>query len=56
MLTTFQTVRLKREYAESVRLTPPCLDNEAEISYMNTAQVREALHIPNKVQNWDVCR
>lgn len=49
------TVRLKREYAESVRLTPPCLDNEAEISYMNTAQVREALHIPNKVQNWDVC-
>ena len=37
--------------------TPPCLDNEVEISYMNTIQVRKALHIPDSLkQEWTVCR
>lgn len=48
-------VKLKRQFAESVRSTPPCLDDDAEISYMNTADVKKALHIPNDIQRWDVC-
>lgn len=48
-------VKFKRQFAESVRETPPCLDDEAEISYMNTAEVRKALHIPDGVQTWDIC-
>lgn len=48
-------LKLKRQYFKSVRSTPPCIDADKEISYMNAPQVRDALHIPDGVQNWDVC-
>lgn len=48
-------IKQKKMIAESVRETPPCLDDEAEVSYMNTIEVRKALHIPDIVQKWDVC-
>ena len=53
---TFQKIKLKRQFEESIRSTPPCLDNEVEISYMNTGEVRKALHIKDGIQDWDVCR
>ncbi|XP_033755700.1 lysosomal protective protein-like [Pecten maximus] len=39
----------------NVRLTPPCLNYDNVISYMNSAEVRAALHIPKEVQKWDIC-
>ncbi|XP_069112455.1 lysosomal protective protein-like isoform X1 [Argopecten irradians] len=39
----------------SVRLTPPCLNYDNVIEYMNSPEVRAALHIPSNVQKWDIC-
>ena len=52
----FQIVKVLHEYSKSVRVTPQCLDEEKEVKYMNSPQVRDALHIPKGVQSWDVCR
>ena len=53
----FQIIKQKHLMMESIMSTPPCLDNEVEISYMNTIQVRQALHIPDSLkQEWTVCR
>ena len=49
-------MKLRQQYEESVRLTPPCLDYSYAISYMNTAEVRAAIHISPFAQDWDVCR
>ncbi|XP_070574647.1 lysosomal protective protein-like isoform X2 [Ptychodera flava] len=33
----------------------PCIDVSAETNYLNQASVRKALHIPETVQDWQVC-
>uniref|UniRef100_A0A915PNG6 Carboxypeptidase n=1 Tax=Setaria digitata TaxID=48799 RepID=A0A915PNG6_9BILA len=33
----------------------PCLNDSALVRYMNRAEVRHALHIPEKSPKWDVC-
>uniref|UniRef100_A0A1I7VKP7 Carboxypeptidase n=1 Tax=Loa loa TaxID=7209 RepID=A0A1I7VKP7_LOALO len=33
----------------------PCLNDSAMIQYMNNAEVRRALHIPENLPKWDVC-
>ena len=34
----------------------PCINSTADTTYLNRADVRDALHIPEGVQNWTVCR
>lgn len=34
---------------------PPCEDDHSLIKYLNKPSVRSALHIPKKVQSWDIC-
>ncbi|XP_069112460.1 lysosomal protective protein-like [Argopecten irradians] len=41
--------------ANNVRLTPTCMNFDNVIEYMNSPEVRAALHIPSNVQKWDVC-
>lgn len=55
MIKKRNNIELKRQFAESVRLTPPCLDYSNVVSYMNTGPVRAALHISPFAQDWDVC-
>jgi cathepsin A (carboxypeptidase C) len=38
-----------------VRSDPPCLDYTTEGLYLNSAEVRAALHIPDTVRNWTIC-
>ncbi|EJW75468.1 hypothetical protein WUBG_13623, partial [Wuchereria bancrofti] len=33
----------------------PCMNDSAMIRYMNNAEVRHALHIPENLPRWDVC-
>lgn len=33
----------------------PCMNDSAMIRYMNNAEVRRALHIPENLPKWDVC-
>ncbi|OWF48056.1 Lysosomal protective protein [Mizuhopecten yessoensis] len=39
----------------NIRLTPPCLNYDQVIKYMNSPEVRAALHISKEVQKWDIC-
>ncbi|XP_060081281.1 lysosomal protective protein-like isoform X2 [Ylistrum balloti] len=39
----------------NVRMTPPCLNYDNVVKYMNSAEVRKVLHIPEQVQKWDIC-
>ncbi|XP_052815247.1 lysosomal protective protein-like isoform X1 [Mya arenaria] len=55
MIKKLNKIKLHQQYEESVQLTPPCLDYGYAISYMNTAEVRVALHISPFAQDWDVC-
>ncbi|XP_045192411.2 lysosomal protective protein-like isoform X2 [Mercenaria mercenaria] len=55
MIKKLNQIKLHKQYEESVRLTPPCLDYGYVISYMNTGPVRTALHISPFAQDWDVC-
>lgn len=34
---------------------PPCIDSSNLKSYLSQASVRKALHIPDNVQDWDIC-
>lgn len=34
---------------------PPCFDDHTLIQYLNSPEVREAIHIPKKVGAWDTC-
>ncbi|KAL4235056.1 hypothetical protein ACF0H5_006694 [Mactra antiquata] len=55
MIKKLNNIKLKKQFEKSVRLTPPCLDYSYVVSYMNTQQVREALHISIFDQDWDLC-
>lgn len=34
---------------------PPCLYGVPVVNYMNRADVREALHIPDELGEWELC-
>lgn len=55
MIKKLNEIKLRKQYEESVRLTPPCLDYGYVISYMNTGPVKGALHISPFTEDWDVC-
>ncbi|GAB1599618.1 lysosomal protective protein-like [Argonauta hians] len=39
----------------TVRLSPPCINGTASLAYFNREEVRKALNVPAKVQQWDLC-
>ena len=51
-----QFIQDSMDVKDRLRLTPPCLNYTNVVKYMNTAEVRKQLHIPDIVQKWDVCR
>jgi hypothetical protein len=51
-----QVIKDSMDVKDRLRLTPPCLNFTNVVKYMNTAEVRKQLHIPDIVQKWDVCR
>lgn len=38
-----------------VGLDPPCVNSAAISGYLNSVDVRKALHIPEAVQDWELC-
>jgi len=40
---------------EIVGRQPPCLDDRVVINYMNDRAVREAIHIPERLKDWELC-
>lgn len=39
----------------NIRDDPPCIDSGNIQKYLNLPEVRKALHIPDIVQDWDIC-
>ncbi|MBN3317875.1 PPGB protein, partial [Atractosteus spatula] len=39
----------------AVREAPPCINSTAQTSWLNRADVRKALHIPDTLPPWDIC-
>ena len=50
-----KVIKDSMDVKDRLRLTPPCLNFTNIVKYMNTAEVRKQLHIPDIVQKWDVC-
>ncbi|KAL8592855.1 hypothetical protein ACOMHN_050683 [Nucella lapillus] len=57
-------IQAERKFIESlvrgrpgdrVSLTPPCIDAAGAITYMNSKDVRKALHIPAHLPEWQPC-
>ena len=44
-----------REGEEILRELPPCTYGSGLLDYLNLDVVRQALHVPNDVQAWDLC-
>ena len=44
-----------RENEEILRELPPCTYGSGLLDYLNLDVVRQALHVPNDVQAWDLC-
>ncbi|XP_072403706.1 lysosomal protective protein-like [Chiloscyllium punctatum] len=40
---------------DSSNLVPPCINGTAQNAWLNRADVRKALHIPQFVPTWDIC-
>ncbi|XP_041047736.1 cathepsin A-like [Carcharodon carcharias] len=40
---------------DSSNLDPPCINGTAQRTWLNRADVRKALHIPENVQSWELC-
>ncbi|KAB1262288.1 Lysosomal protective protein [Camelus dromedarius] len=40
----------------TVRLDPPCTNTTAASTYLNDPYVRKALHIPEQLPQWDMCK
>lgn len=45
----------KKNSDKKLKDLPPCTFGNPIIAYLNSPQVRTALHIPNEVQAWDLC-
>ncbi|BFZ00614.1 hypothetical protein BsWGS_03652 [Bradybaena similaris] len=41
--------------ADKLAATPPCTNDSATLKYLNNPATRLALHIPDVVEEWDVC-
>ena len=41
---------------EKVHLDPPCTNTTAASNYLNDPHVRKALHIPEQLPRWDLCK
>ena len=41
---------------ERLAVTPPCIDATGATVYMNRKDVRKALHIPDDLPEWAICR
>lgn len=39
----------------TLSLEPPCFDDRNLIKYLNSKEVRKAIHVPREVQSWDTC-
>ena len=40
----------------TVKVAPPCINVTAITNYLNGASVRKALHIPESLPAWEICR
>ncbi|KAL4613652.1 lysosomal protective protein-like isoform X1 [Arapaima gigas] len=40
----------------SVTVVPPCINSTAQATWLNRGDVRKALHIPDILPAWDICR
>jgi len=40
---------------KNLKETPPCVDGEFIIKYLNRPEVRHALYIPDSARGWDMC-
>lgn len=40
----------------TVRMDPPCTNTTAASTYLNNPFVRKALHIPEQLPHWDMCK
>lgn len=61
---TYKKVWTNQEYtpwafrkgaAKSLKETPPCVNGQYIIEYLNRADVRAAIHIPSNYPGWDMC-
>lgn len=46
---------MKRHAPSSLSKEPPCVDDHQLVNYLNQPSVRNAIHVPKKVSNWDIC-
>lgn len=37
-------------------MDPPCTNTTAASTYLNNPYVRKALHIPEQLPHWDMCK
>ena len=40
---------------QNLMLDPPCVDSSATEKYLTSIDVRDALHLPDRVRNWQIC-
>lgn len=40
----------------SLAAVPPCINSTAQMNWLNRGDVRKALHIPDILPPWDICR
>uniref|UniRef100_A0A2P2HX72 Carboxypeptidase n=1 Tax=Hirondellea gigas TaxID=1518452 RepID=A0A2P2HX72_9CRUS len=45
----------QHSYLKNLRMDPPCTNSNAISSYLNSAAVRTAIHIPAHVPKWEIC-
>ncbi|XP_056614995.1 cathepsin A-like [Triplophysa dalaica] len=43
------------ESSPTIKGVPPCINSTAQINWLNRADVRKALHIPDVLPSWDIC-
>lgn len=41
---------------DRLRMDPPCTNTTAASTYLNNPYVRKALHIPEQLPRWDMCK
>ena len=41
---------------DRLRMDPPCTNTTAASTYLNNPYVRKALHIPEQLPHWDMCK
>lgn len=41
---------------DKVHMDPPCTNTTATSTYLNNPFVRKALHIPEQLPGWDMCK